>query len=203
MILFAHTHPTQSKMSESPTTPILQPLKGHNAFDVIFRHGARFAYRGVTAFIVFREILTPELLAAEPALMRLVDAKKECRHTLVIGVSSKRRTRPAAVRNRIKRLLRASVHEVVQHERVSCDGVAAMVLICNIIPEKPSMLGLGDVLPLVRRIFQNADKYYRSHISRSQANRSQANRSQANRSQASHKPHNEPLPNPPSFSARP
>jgi ribonuclease P protein component len=141
------------------TMPILRPLKGHNAFDVVFRHGARFAYRGVTAFILFREILTPELLAQEPALTRLADAA----NTLIVGVSSKRRTRPAALRNRLKRLLRASVHEVVQVEGVSCEGIAAMVLICNIIPEKPSLLGLGDVLPLVRRIFQNADKYYHSH----------------------------------------
>jgi ribonuclease P protein component len=149
--------------SISPTTPILRPLKGHNAFDVVFRHGARFAYRGVTAFILFREALTPELLAAEPALTRLVEVTRNADATLIVGVSSKRRTRPAAMRNRLKRLLRASVHEVVQLERVSCEGIAAMVLICNIIPEKPSLLGLGDVLPLVRRIFQNADKYYRSH----------------------------------------
>ena len=163
------------QMFPSPTTPILRPLKGHNAFDVVFRHGARFAYRGVTAFILFREILTPELLAKEPALMRLVDAKKDFTQTLIVGVSSKRRTRPAAMRNRIKRLLRASVHEVAQLERVSCGGIAAMVLICNIIPETPSLLGLGDVLPLVRRIFQNADKYYHSHYKqRSQEQRSQA-----------------------------
>ena len=146
-----------------PTTPILRPLKGHNAFDVVFRHGARFAHRGITAFILFREFLTPELLAAEPALTRLVEATNAANTTLIVGVSSKRRTRPAAMRNRLKRLLRASVHEVAQVERISCDGIAAMVLICNIIPDKPSLLGLGDVLPLVRRIFQNADKYYRSH----------------------------------------
>lgn len=144
----------------------IQPLKGHNAFDLIFEHGARFAYRGVTGFLLFRHTVETSAKQAVPELERFRRAASD---TVFVGVSSKRRTRPAVMRNRLKRLLRASVQAALWKTRAMpfyADDAAfplvAVVLICNIIPEKPSLLHLADIQPLVERIFANADKHFRS-----------------------------------------
>lgn len=138
----------------------LYPLKGFQAFDAIFRHGERFAYRGVTAFILFENRCTPDFVGQTPALGHITKVWEKDGNALIVGVSAKRRTRPAAMRNRVKRLLRAAAHLVIEREGQSSHGIVAMVLVCNIIPAKPSLLRLDEVLPLVRRIIQNADKYY-------------------------------------------
>jgi ribonuclease P protein component len=165
--------PKQLLISDSVNRPKIYPLihalKGHGAFDLVFQHGARFAYRGVTAFILFRHLLTNERVAQTPLLTRFVTCTPDA---VFVGVTAKRRTRPAVMRNRIKRLLRESVRNALLHDEAamlcSADGVfpvAAVVLICNIIPETPSLLRLDDVAPLVERIFQNADKHVRSRHS--------------------------------------
>lgn len=141
----------------------IAPLKGHGAFDVVFEHGARFAYRGVTGFILFRHVITAPEKSALPELARFIAIPDD---TLLVGVAAKRRTRPAVMRNRIKRLLRASVQAALWdaqamrfHAGKTPFPIAAIVLICNIIPAKPSLLHLADVQPLVERIFQNAERF--------------------------------------------
>lgn len=146
----------------------ITPLKGHGTFDVVFEHGARFAYRGVTGFILFRHALALLEKTSEPDAAKFVAIPP---NTVLVGVSAKRRTRPAAMRNRLKRILRAAVQNALwdAHAMPFYDGrepfpIAAIVLICNIIPAKPSLLQLADVQPLVERIFQNAERHYRSRI---------------------------------------
>ena len=141
----------------------IAPLKGHGAFDVVFKHGARFAYRGVTGFILFRHIITTPEKSILPELARFTAIPDD---TVLVGVAAKRRTRPAVMRNRVKRLLRASVQAALwdsQSMRFYAEKapfpIAAIVLICNIIPAKPSLLHLADVQPLVERIFQNAERF--------------------------------------------
>ncbi len=165
---------------ESPPRAVL-PLKGFQAFDAVFRHGARFAYRGVTAFVLFEDVLAKAQKSSpeDHALQNIYahyqryssrsTSNDEASHALLVGVSAKRRTRPAVMRNRIKRLLRTSIHQTIQREGQRSRGIAAMVLICNIIPEKPSLLMLDEIAPLVRRIIQNADKYYSSRHGNSNA----------------------------------
>jgi ribonuclease P protein component len=162
-------------MSLSYTSPhrTILPLKGYNAFDAVFRHGARFAYRGVTAFILFENVIQQEQVAQDPAMARICAVHQDTPNAVIVGVSVKRRTRPAVLRNRIKRILRASLQIIFTKEQQASRGIVAMILICNIIPEKPSLLVLDDVLPLVRRIVQNADKYYSSrHLQNSSQNTS-------------------------------
>mgnify|MGYP002783568114 FL=1 len=144
----------------------IQPLKGHGAFDLVFEHGARFAYRGVTGFLLFRHTLQT---SEKSGLSELDRFRAVPADTLLVGVSAKRRTRPAVMRNRIKRLLRTSVQKALwdagslpfDMQREPCP-IVAIVLICNIVPAKPSLLHLTDIQPLVERIFQNADKHFRS-----------------------------------------
>lgn len=159
-------------LSSTPVTVTrtIRPLKGYRAFDAVFKNGSRFAYQGLTGFIVFQNVLETALRNSahteqDIALIRLAQAYHHSPDTLIVGVSAKRHTRPAVMRNRLKRLLRAGIHKLIIQEQQSSMGIAAIVLICNIIPEKPSLLVLDDILPQLRRIIQNADKYYRSRHS--------------------------------------
>ncbi|MBL7990599.1 MAG: ribonuclease P protein component [Candidatus Kapabacteria bacterium] len=145
----------------------IAPLKGHGTFDIVFEHGARFAYRGVTGFILFRHTLAA-LKTSLPDTAKFADTPA---NTVLVGVGAKRRTRPAAMRNRIKRILRAAVQNALWeanampfHGEREPFPIAAIVLICNIIPDKPSLLHLAEIQPLVERIFQNAERYYRSRM---------------------------------------
>ncbi|TAE29284.1 MAG: hypothetical protein EAZ92_06785 [Candidatus Kapaibacterium sp.] len=175
-----------SALEQLPLRPVsppraVVPLKGFQAFDAVFRHGARFAYRGVTAFVLFDDVLAKAQKSSpdDHALQHIsanyqqhssvITGNDTLSHALLVGVSAKRRTRPAVMRNRIKRLLRTSIHQTIQREGQLSRGIAAMVLICNIIPEKPSLLVLDEIAPLVGRIVQNADKYYSSRHGNSNA----------------------------------
>lgn len=144
----------------------IEPLKGHGAFDVVFEHGARFAYRGVTGFILFRHTLAALDHIAMPELNRFSAIPPD---RVVVGVAAKRRTRPAVMRNRIKRLLRVAVQNALwKHHAMPYNAerepfpIAAIIFICNIIPAKPSLLHLVEIQPLVERIFQNAERHFRS-----------------------------------------
>lgn len=135
-------------------------------FDAVFTHGSRFAYRGITSFILFRHALDTETAAHDPKLDKFRTSSPQ---TLFVGVTAKRRTRPAVVRNRIKRLLRVSVRNVAQrflasitHHNNHIVSIVAIVLVCHIIPERPSLLRLSDIQPLVERIFHNAYRSLRS-----------------------------------------
>lgn len=146
----------------------IAPLKGHGTFDVIFEHGARFAYRGVTGFILFRHTLAA---LEKSSVLDIAKFATIPPNTVLVGVGAKRRTRPAAMRNRVKRILRAAVqnalwnvHAMPFYAENEPFPIAAIVLICNIIPDKPSLLHLMEIQPLVERIFQNAERNYRSKL---------------------------------------
>ncbi len=148
----------------------LQSLKGFEAFGTAMSKGQRFSARGITAFVVFRS----------PAPN---DAEFSAPQTVFFGVTMKKRTRPAVLRNRIKRLLRESLRLALQQKKQdkkhdknnlrntttvkngeqSQEIFESIVLVCNNIPEKPNLLRLEDVLPAVKNILKRAREYYKEH----------------------------------------
>jgi ribonuclease P protein component len=160
--------PTKENNTNRATACHFIPLKGYGAFETVFTHGSRFAYRGVTGFILFRSTIenassnASQTKAAEFARFAALPA-----NAVALGVTAKRRTRSAAMRNRIKRILRAGAREALRATPSFCspdsnDGAAlaaAIVLVCNIVPAKPSLLHLRDIQPLIERIFNNVIRY--------------------------------------------
>ncbi len=140
----------------------LKSLKGFEAFAAVFKHGTRFAYRGISAFVVFRAPGRHNADSTDATTTN--DAEpihvSGASVTLYFGVTAKKRTRPAVLRNRVKRLLRESlrhsVRRLLEHsqtlEEFTC--IERLVLVCNIIPERPTMLRLQMLTPLVERILK-------------------------------------------------
>lgn len=124
----------------------LYPLKGYNAFGRVFEEGRRFANGSITTLVVFRKPDSTEHGTA-----------------LHYGVTAKRRTRPAVLRNRIKRLLRESLRHVVQEYSEAGEElpIQELVLVWNAIPRKSSLLRLRTVLPAVRDTVDKAVRRYR------------------------------------------
>jgi ribonuclease P protein component len=156
--------PTKENNANQATACHFIPLKGYGAFETVFTHGSRFAYRGVTGFILFRSTIENASQTKAAEFERFAELPA---NAVALGVTAKRRTRPAAMRNRIKRILRAGAREALRATPGFCspdanDGaapVAAIVLVCNIVPAKPSLLHLRDIQPLIERIFNNIVRY--------------------------------------------
>lgn len=141
---------------------MLESLKGFEAFGAVFQTGTRFAYRGMTAFVHFRSVAQTTVQTKDERAVERVDEHGHGmrRMTLRFGVTAKKRTRPAVLRNRIKRLLRESLRIALLRRPEAVRIIEAIVLVCNVIPEKPQLLRLENVLAPVERIVQNAIKHY-------------------------------------------
>lgn len=136
----------------------LQPLKGFNAFEETFKSGKKFYCKGLIAIVSFHN--------AQSDHSERADGMEEQDRIVHYGVTSKRRTRPAVLRNRIKRLLREGLRSVLLQQFGSLETRAhcpfdSVVLIQTAIPAKASLLSLNDVLPSVRCVLQKATDYYR------------------------------------------
>ncbi len=125
----------------------LHPLKGYNAFGHVFEAGRRFANGSVTALVVFHD---PDSTQAEQQILRF-------------GVTARKRTRPAVLRNRIKRLLRESLRQIIEEysQAGKVPPFRELVLVWNAIPRKSSLLRLRMVLPAVRDTLDRATRHYR------------------------------------------
>lgn len=77
------------------------------------------------------------------------------------GVTAKKRTRPAVLRNRIKRLLRESLRAAILLHPQAAQAIEAIVLVCNAVPDKPQLLPLENVLAPVERIIKDAVKHHK------------------------------------------
>ncbi len=137
----------------------LVPLKGAIPFSSAMRYGKRFTHGAITAVIQFR---TP--------------SKDDTLAQVSIGVSIRKKTaKKATVRNRVKRLLRVSIRQVlVEFDDVGYfnQGCAfeRMVVFCNSAPKVPSLIGLNDVLPDVRFVLAAALEYYQQRMNRYENN---------------------------------
>lgn len=136
-------------------------LKGFEAFQDVLSRGKRFTSQGITGFVLFKTDLS--------------NSPKSPRSTIHFGVTAKKRTRPAVMRNRIKRLLRESLRlslkknpprKPAHKSQVPVQEIVeAIVLIGMYVPEKPQLLHLHDVLPGVQTILKRAKDYYHKQYS--------------------------------------
>ncbi len=137
----------------------LKPLKGFKAFDQTMRQGKKFYHPRLIAFVAFRQT------EASPA--EVSDTAQN--DTMYYGVTSRRGTRPAVLRNRIKRLLRESLrHIVLMESSTSADAnawpITSVVVIWTAIPAKASLLHLHDVQPPLHSVLKKAVHYFRSQL---------------------------------------
>ncbi len=166
----------------------LCPLKGFEAFSALFRRGIKFSAGRLSAFFVFRPL-----------------ARNESAHvilppTLVVqyGVTTKRRTRPAVLRNRIKRLLRESVRNTFRQfplrlqsnsegirEARTIEMIPVMgIIVWQDIPEHPQRLHFNDVQAdmavLYEKILRHckSDQYPAERMTAEQERISRKNKSQ-------------------------
>jgi ribonuclease P protein component len=156
---------------------VLVSLKGHEAFDGVFEHGKRFAHRGITGFVRFRGTETettksPEIGAEMSKMSTEISLELRQIH---FGVTAKKRTKPAVLRNRIKRLLRESLRRTfvqmsAQQRREAFSAIDSIVLICNVIPERAAMIGLEHTSYPVERIIKDALKSQRNQQNQTQQN---------------------------------
>lgn len=117
---------------------VLQPLKGHGAFERILKTGRRTSGGPLSLTLGVGSIETD---------------------TMYVGVSVPRRNVSSAViRNRIKRLLRVAIHQTVQQHDVRCRmrGVNAIVAIWRSAPPHASQIRLRDIAPTVDTTFRRA-----------------------------------------------
>jgi ribonuclease P protein component len=140
---------TLSASSPSARAHALVSLKGHEAFDGVFKQGVRFAHRGMTGFVRFRTADASQ------------QTQTQTTQTILFGVTAKKRTRPAVLRNRIKRLLRESLRRAfaqmsARQRAEAFAAIDAIVLICNAIPERAAMIGLEHTAYPVERIIKDA-----------------------------------------------
>lgn len=135
-----------------PVTMRLQPLKGYDAFGNVFRTGRRFSNGKVTALVVFRPPVSVSELPTNPTTEQQI---------VYFGVTARKRTRPAVLRNRMKRLLRESMRQIAgQYDSTKPCPFREIVVIWNAVPPRPSLLGLETVLVAVRDVLERAAEYY-------------------------------------------
>ncbi|MBI3218948.1 MAG: ribonuclease P protein component [Bacteroidetes bacterium] len=137
----------------------LVSLKGASTFSETIRLGKRFTHGIITVVIIFQPLSN--------------DNKKEF---VNVGVSIRKKTaKKATIRNRVKRLLRVSVRQVLtEFEDLGCFnqgcGFARIIVFCNSAPKIPSLINLEDVLPDVRNALSVALEYYKQRLNRYENN---------------------------------
>lgn len=123
----------------------LKSLKGFNAFPKAFRSGKKFGNNVSIASFCFNI------------------NNEEPNTEVSFGVSiSKKTAKRAVVRNRIKRLLRESIRQIINSPELSDKSEIFKIVIINwkIAPQKAGMISLDDVKPKVKDLFNQAIKYY-------------------------------------------
>ena len=148
-----------SKNVSIGSTVTLSSIKGVGAFKRVLDGGSRFVSRSVVAFVVFRD----DVFCLD--------------HTLYYGVGcSKRLSRKAVVRNRVKRLLRESVRLIVKRTMTGSVSdsrysgsvffhIDSIILFSRVAPEVPSLLRLDDVIGDVDIIFYKIFGYIKKNLS--------------------------------------
>lgn len=130
-----------------PPSLVVRPLKGLNAFSDVLRSGRK--------------------TTSGPLLLTAVSsAEANTRNTLFCGVTIGRRTaKRAVVRNRVKRLLRESIRQIlpVRSGVISELGIHTLVLVWRSAPEAPGLLRLSDVRAHVAIALDHAITVCRKH----------------------------------------
>ncbi len=118
------------------------PLKGYGTFGRVFNQGKRFRATGLTAFVTFRP---PDCV--------------ESHNEMHVGVTCRRGTKPAVMRNRIKRLLREAVRREIAPKAESL-AIAEVILIWQHIPQRPQQLHLSRVCDSLKQLLHSIEKQH-------------------------------------------
>lgn len=131
------------KMSNS----IVKSLKGYDAFSKVILGGKKIRVGELTSFVIFRE-------------SKLNFLKSSLPDVIYIGVTnSKRFNKKAILRNRIKRLLRAAIREVIMKDVSKYNVIKYAVFMLNKKIPYSNFIGLSDILPLVEQALNKAVDY--------------------------------------------
>lgn len=130
----------------------LTPIKGKKTFEKIFAESKKFKSDSINAFIRFRSFLPNN---------------EDLQINIYFAVSvSKKISKKAVVRNRIKRLLRESLrYAIIQPyfcENIVC--IEDIVLIWRIPIQSPKLIKLNDVVPELFEILKSAINHYKEKL---------------------------------------
>jgi ribonuclease P protein component len=121
----------------------LQSVKGKSRFDEIFKTGQRFNNKDCICFVKFEE---------NPSEGSLNE-----RRIIYYAVAiSKKIAKKAVVRNRIKRLLRESLRQILKTDSNLFNGISEFVIIWRWAPKHRSLVRLKEVKDSVNNVLQKS-----------------------------------------------
>jgi ribonuclease P protein component len=129
----------------------LMPLKGFESFKRIFENGKKFY--DVNSYTVFK------FKSGEAD--KFTDIGK-CYFGIAV---SKRTSKSAVIRNRLKRILRVAVKQAFADTLSDKTGMnlESIIVSWKKAPKHPALIRLGDILPEIRNLFIKADDYYHKY----------------------------------------
>jgi ribonuclease P protein component len=130
---------------------ILMPLKGFESFKRIYENGKKFY--NVNSYAVFR--------FKSGTCVEFVDVVN-CYFGITV---SKRASKSAVIRNRLKRILRVAIKQAFADTLSDKTGmnIESIIISWKKAPKHPALIRLGDILPEIRNLFINADDYYHKY----------------------------------------
>lgn len=121
----------------------LQSVKGKSRFDEIFKTGQRFNNKDCIFFVKYEEFPSQGGL-------------KERRIINYAVAISKKIAKKAVVRNRIKRLMRESLRQILKSDSNLFNGISEFVIIWRWAPKHRSLIGLREVKDSVNNVLQKS-----------------------------------------------
>jgi ribonuclease P protein component len=137
----------------------LQTIKKANAFKEIFLKGKKFSNENATAVIGYRDKDIQDHLLSQPNEIII-------NYAVTIG---KKNAKKAVVRNRVKRLLRVSLHKILLKYEPEDYPFESIVIIWKTAPGHPALIKLKDVQPAVFSLLKRAIDYYTNKMKISNA----------------------------------
>ncbi len=133
----------------------LKSIKGKRAFSRIFENGKHFFEKEGKAVICYRKPgnRNPDAESADEINTFII-----LNYAVLI---TKRNSKKAVVRNRIKRLLRESLRQAVKDigaERVKV--IQDVILLWRYAPGHPKLINLNHVIPVVKKLLEKACNDY-------------------------------------------
>lgn len=124
------------------TGTILRPIKGRKIFEELFAESSRFYHKDCLALIRFENKSNQD----NPKSNRII--------FYAVGIS-KKTARKAVLRNRIKRLLREAIKQLIKENASLFDNIEYMVIIWKWAPEHQKLIRLSDVKPSIEQMLKN------------------------------------------------
>ena len=129
----------------------LKSIKGKTKFDFIFNNAFKFYEKDTAIFVCYRAEASADHSSAvtEPQIVYYAVSAR------------KRNVRKAVMRNRIKRLLRESIRQIFADytAKGKQTRLSDFVIVRNSAPERPGMIKLNDVLPVVKKLIDRAESF--------------------------------------------